>query len=205
MGSVDRVLPNSLFIIHNSRKSKGFTLIELLVALALFSITTGLVTNLFLLASRRQARTTTAVRIQSDARLIIETISRELREGTIAYGDLGSHALAITNPNGPQGNLAFFDRVVDGNDAHIDIGRWNGTQVQAPLTSTGVRAEKFDIFVTPDNDPFIWNDDSNNQGYQSNEQPRATIHFVLTAPTGKAGDIVRIEAQTTIASRVYQR
>lgn len=185
----------------------GFTLMELLVALALFAMTAGVMTDLFLSASRQQARTAAMTRVQGDARLVMETIARTVREGTVAYdADAPDGTLALRDGDGES---VWFDRSSTGcgtdAPACIRIGRSDGVGAMewAPLTGSGIDARTFDIVVIPLSDPYAANADDGT--YASNAQPTVTVAIALAATTGRPDARPTIEAQTTVVSRVYRR
>lgn len=185
---------------------RGFTLMELLVALGIFAISVGLIADLFLTASRQQARTIVLTRVQGDARLIMETIAREFREGTLDFrSGIPADVLAMETGDG---ELLQFRRVVGGDTerpcpsgvfACMYIGRGAS---QALLTSAEVDVDAFHFWRAPTVDPNVW--DAERGQYRSNVQPRVTVYLKLSA-VGRPGERSTIEAQTTVASRVYRR
>ena len=184
---------------------------EMLVALGIFAISVGLIADLFLSASRQQARIVVISRAQTDARLIIETIARELREGTLDFPRMSADTLAL---RGAGDEYVQVRRVVAG-DATVScptgvpsclaIGRGAAPDaiVWAPLTSSDVDATAFDFLATPTVDPTAWDADAGR--YRSDEQPRVTIALTLTATGSRPGSRSTVEAQTTIVSRAYRR
>ena len=195
---------------RDCRLAAGFTLMELLVALGIFAISAGLIADLFLTASRQQARTIVLSTMQGDARLIVETIARELREGTLDFQSGTTDAPALETGDG---ELLRFQRVLSGNatrpcpasvSACLYIGRGSSEDalVWAPFTSAEVNVDAFQFWSTPTEDPNVW--DEANGRYQSDQQPQVTVHLTLSA-AGRPGERSTIEAQTTVASRVYKR
>ncbi|MDO8599253.1 MAG: hypothetical protein Q7S02_04040, partial [bacterium] len=73
----------------------------------------------------------------------------------------------------------------------------------APFTGTDVEVTAFDFMVVPTVDPSVWNAAENR--YLSDEQPRVTVRLALDTVGSRPGTTSTLEAQTTIASRVYQR
>lgn len=186
------------------RQPPGFTLIELLVALALFAITTGVIADLFMLATRQHVRTRAWTRVQSDARLVLDTITRELREGTVDYAALLPNELALRDADG---RAVRFRRSVSAcagsAPACVEIGRGNpdGTMTWAPLTGTDTDVRAFNFRVHPADDPFAWNAAANM--YRADAQPTVTVRLHAVAVAGRPSP--ESDVQTTIVSRVYRR
>jgi len=153
-----------------SGRHAGFTLMELLVALGIFAISVGLIADLFLTASRQQARTVVLSRVQGDARLIMETIAREFREGTLDFrSGIPTDVLALQTGDG---ELLQLRRVARGDTdrpcpsgvaACLYIGRGASADplAWAPLTSAEVDVDAFQFWRTPTADPNAWNVDNN--------------------------------------------
>lgn len=66
-------------------RRKGFTLIEILVVVAIFSVTSLVATNIFLVTNQASRRTASDQKLQGDVRFALEAIAREVRFGTIDY------------------------------------------------------------------------------------------------------------------------
>ncbi|MFH1430227.1 MAG: prepilin-type N-terminal cleavage/methylation domain-containing protein [Candidatus Uhrbacteria bacterium] len=165
----------------------AFTLIEMLVAIGIFAIVVGITSDLFLIASRQEQRTRVLSRLEGDARIVMETIAGELREGFVDPG-ISEADLAIRQLNG---DVVAFRRVTSGcpNDsaACLEILRKAGDNPweQASLTGSGVTVEAFDVVQSDSLQPF------------------ATVYVALSAEGGRKGTTVTTAAQTTIVSRVY--
>ncbi|MBT3704377.1 type II secretion system protein [Candidatus Peregrinibacteria bacterium] len=67
------------------KNKKGFTLIEALIASSIFAFVAVMGATVFLNISRSERQTGLANAIYEDARIVIEKISNEIREGTIDY------------------------------------------------------------------------------------------------------------------------
>lgn len=166
---------------------RAFTLVEMLVAIAVFSIAMGIVVDLFLVASRQQSRTSAASRVQADARLVIETIARELRDGELFTDPVVSPAISIRRDR----DVVHLRRSTTGCPSNaescVEIGRSDasGAVQFASLTSAGVDVDAFDVV------------------FSRAAQDAVTVHIVLSTAGGRSGERTTTEAQTTIVSRVY--
>ncbi|MDO8462875.1 MAG: type II secretion system protein [bacterium] len=168
----------------------AFTLIEMLVAIAVFAIVVGLTSDLFLTATRQQRRTTARAALEEDARFVIETIVREVREGTLdrSVTDAG---IAVMHMDGTGTRLRTAVGVCPTpSSSCIEIGRVasDGSIAWASLTSAGVDVDAFDVQVS---DPET--------------QDAATVHLVLSTAGVRPDQRETTEAQTTVVSRVYLR
>ncbi|MBI4433701.1 type II secretion system protein [Candidatus Uhrbacteria bacterium] len=185
----------------------GFTLMELVVAIAVFTVTMGFTIDLFLSAIRQQSRVTVASTLQADARFVFEMIAGELRDGTIDYSRAATaEEFSIRRSDN---RVVVFRRSSTDCPASVascvQIGRFDpsGVLAWAPLTGLGITADVFDVLVQPTENPFSW--DASQSRYRSNVQPRVTVHLRFSAPTGRAGELLRVEGQSTLTSRMYQR
>jgi|GEM_PF-3632973 len=164
----------------NARRSSqaGFTLIEVLVVAALFSLAVLMSTDVFITASRSQRRAQTQQRVQADARFTLETIAREIRSSIPDYELYSTNAVSLT---GPTHILALCDGANIGCDpdlARTIIRQVSTDRTNAPwagggdrleicskscsdpaqwsdLTPTDVTLTRFEVFVTPQKNPFL--------------------------------------------------
>lgn len=170
------------------RERGAFTLVEMLVAVGVFGVVVGLTSNLFLSASRSQTRTTNRGTLEADARLVIERIAREVREGFVDPG-ADDVDLAVRSRTG---DLTYFVRrsgtCVDGRQGScVAIGRTNpatGTSEWASLTSRLVAVDAFEVIAIDAPQPYV------------------TVRIALSIED-RAGERLTTEAQTTVVSRVY--
>jgi len=68
-----------------TKNKKGFTLLEALIASTIFALVAVMGATIFLNISRSERQTSLTNAIYEDARIIIEKISKEIRNGTIDY------------------------------------------------------------------------------------------------------------------------
>jgi prepilin-type N-terminal cleavage/methylation domain-containing protein len=66
-------------------KNKGFTLIEVLIAASIFAMVSMIGATIFMNISQTERKTSLSNAIYEDARVIMEMLAREIRNGTIDY------------------------------------------------------------------------------------------------------------------------
>lgn len=188
----------------------GFTLIEMLVVLAIFSVTTTVIVDIFMIAGKAQKRTLTVQKIQSDARYSLEAIVREARMDMIDYNYYGGMisenpvtVLALrdqddnqiifkkSNENCPTGTDQCLVVSIDGG------GNW------ASITSRGVRVVSLNFYISPTVDPFKLNVDDGT--YASDLQPRVTVALSVEGVGVRPEEQTTVNLQTTVSNRMYRR
>lgn len=145
----------------------GFTLIEMVVALAIFSLTILVATNIYLLVSNAQQRAFAAQKILDDVRALFETMTQEVRLGMINYAyyerhDIDLHpdagispaVLAVVSQSGEQeffrlnvGTVQYCQEL-SGTDCDPSGGGW------LDVTPAGVTINHLSFTITPSADPF---------------------------------------------------
>jgi prepilin-type N-terminal cleavage/methylation domain-containing protein len=189
---------------------KGFTLIEMMVVLAIFSIATVVIIDIFMTASRAQRRTLAIQKIQSDARYSMEAVAREIRMDSIDY-DWSGYVGGITTP---EDALALRDAdgnsIIFKNDSeNCPAGTTNCLAVSlnggldwASITSKGINVEDLKFYIDPLFDPFKMKADYT---YASDQQPRVTIVLVTKGVGGRPDEQKTVYLQTTVSNRIYRR
>ncbi len=186
----------------------GFTLLELLVVSFIFVIAMGILTQTYIQFTRLIRKTANAAAVQQEMRFTFEYIARAVRNTPIDYvnqsfptdgqlyladPDRGSYYIKKTDPGDA---LCGGDPAV----ACLVVSRDFGVTWFA-LTGERVHVDTFRVFVHPESSPFnlIGN------AYPSDDQPFVTVHLGLTYISPRETEQYRIEAQTSISSRVYVR
>lgn len=205
---------------HTRKRQKGgdhgFTLMELLVVLGLFSTVVVVASDIFILSNRAQRKILSLERTQADARFTMEAITREVRTGDV---DFGYYAARGTQIGRPEAELALIDNTNTPIRFHqSDAGNsmfcpdTESTpcllvtlDVNDPVSITpkGVLVRNARFYISPSSDPDVF--DPGTGTYPVNIQPRVTVVLVLDSVAQKAEDRVRVQFQTTIASRTYAR
>lgn len=187
--------------------SRGFTLMEMLVALSLFSVVVTITTNIFFSFQQASRKTENLEVVTAGARLIMERIVREVREGTIDYAWYADHqpALNLTQSQNSlsilnrEGKMILFAFDSTGHTLQLQVG----TDTEN-LSSSKLAVRDLSFKISPTKDPFVFDTDSGK--YFENAQPRVTVLLSLdnNLPANHA-NYVHYDLQTTISSRVYQR
>lgn len=189
---------------------KGFTLVEMMVVLAVFSVATVVIVDIFMMAGRAQRRTLAVERIQSDARYSMEAVSREIKMDIIDY-DWSGYAGGIAMPSDvlalrdADDNSVIFKKSSD----NCPSGTTNclavsldGGMTWASITSKGNSVEDLKFYIDPLADPFKINA---SHVYDSDNQPRVTIVLVTRGVGGRPDEQKTVYLQTTVSNRIYRR
>lgn len=203
-------MKENFFPAQNRQKfHKGFTLIELLVGLSIFLVASLFITDIFVISSRALRKGAAIQKVQSDARLIINTMGDQIRQGTINYGFYTSgiansvNILALLDVNNQpviyrKSSSTFSSTVCPTADSTpcLEFSRDGGT-TWASVTSKDVKIQSLNFYIAPTTNPFI--------GGGPNVQPRVTVVMSLQGIGSQAEDQAPVFIQTTISSRQYLR
>lgn len=179
---------------------------EMLVALMLFSVVVTVSTDVFFTFQRASRKTENLETVVASARLIMERIAREAREGAIDYAWYSTQT--GIDLSDPQDSLVIRNRQQEQIQFNFD-GQRNALMLDVGgdienLASSGVNMRNARFSISPHNDPFRF--DINTGRYAEDAQPRVTVFLSLdNAYPPDHRDYVRYDVQTTISSRVYQR
>lgn len=189
---------------------KGFTLVEMMVVLAIFSVATVVVVDIFMMASKAQRRTLAVEKIQADARYSMEAVAREIKMDSIDY-DWSGYAGGIAVPEDElalrdaDDNLIIFKKSLDdcplGTTSCLVVSL-DGGLTWASITSKGVNVEDLKFYIDPLVDPFKMNAMF---GYDSDHEPRVTIVLVTKGVGGRPDEQKIVNLQTTVSNRIYKR
>jgi prepilin-type N-terminal cleavage/methylation domain-containing protein len=191
---------------------RGFTLIEMMVVLAIFSVVTVVIVDIFMMASRAQRRTLAIQRIQSDARYSMEAMAKEIKMDTIDYNFYGG-----TISDGPQDTLALRDAddnsiIFKKSAENCPTGTINclvvsldGGTTWASITAKGINVEDLKFYIGPSKDPFRLVKIGEVYTYETDNQPRVTIVLATKGVGGRAEEQQTVYLQTTVSNRIYRR
>ncbi len=193
-------------------KKQGFTLIEMMVVLAIFSIVTVVIVDIFMMASRAQRRTLAVQRIQSDARYSMEAITREIKMDNIDYNFYGG-----TISSEPQDVLALRDAddnsiIFKKSTENCPVGTTNclvvsldGGTTWESITSKGINVLDLKFYIDPSKDPFKLVKIGEAYTYETDNQPRVTVVLVTEGIGGRVEEQQTVYLQTTVSNRIYRR
>ncbi len=189
----------------------GLTLIEILITTALFAMASIVLAQIFVSFNRLDRKISYTALIASDLRYDMELLVRESRNKLVNYDvatgypdaatAAASSELHLIDPKGEPTDVAL--RTVECGDLagirclamrrpSVAGGDWQ------PITGKHVNVRSFGVYVRPNADPFA-------QGSAVNVQPMVTFKLDLEYVATNPADNVRLDAQTTVSTRTYQR
>ena len=172
-----------MFNLKNNSHKGGFSLIELVVALGVFSVISMALIGLFVSSLRDERKALNMQLVQDNARLVMETMVRELRDGSNVAFNNSSQNVSFNDKNGmpitysvgacssPNAANNCIKRTASGSTIDLGSGNVNTTN----LKFFGVSSSA------------------------SLNQPRVTIFF--TMESGVAPYNASINLQTTVSLR----
>ena len=165
-----------------NRNSRGFTLIELLVAVAVFSTMVTVVSTIFISSVGSQRKNVGQQDVLDNARYILESMGRTIRQSSIITGDGSGQTLTLSHPT--KGTIIY-----DLNNNQI-IESLNPGSALA-LSSSNVYVSRLNFGVS-------------GNGSIDNTQPRVTISISLRNVGNQEDEQSYINLQTTITPRNLQ-
>ncbi|KKR10057.1 MAG: hypothetical protein UT37_C0006G0024 [Parcubacteria group bacterium GW2011_GWA2_39_18] len=171
----------------NSRSDylTGFTLIELIVALGIFSLISVALVGLFVSSLRSERKALNVQLVQDNARLVMETMVRELRD-SLSVNFITDQAINLIDRTGAP--ISYSWEACNSNPAMNCIRRTTNDLATDSITDLGsenVNVANLKFFGV-------------NSGALSN-QPRITIFF--TMESGMSQYQASINLQTTVSLR----
>lgn len=194
-----------------SKNVSGFSLIEMLVVVALFSSAAVVLSQIFVSYNQLHRKVAHAAVLAQDMRFAMESIVRSIRTTPLDYESV---------PKGfvPRDNRLLLRKVTGGSigismaagttpacaDTTVSnclVVTTDGTTFQ-PITAKRVNVKRFDVYARPAKNPF---QPLSGGGYDNDRQPFVTINLDLEYIADNPKDTVRLQAQTTVAARMYLR
>lgn len=144
---------------------RGFTLMEVLVVVAIFSVVTLALVNVFLLSNRAQRKTQSAEALHSVAVQIMNRIASDIRRSGLDYAPYVAQAADLSQPVGflflqDPGRTFATATVGCANAASTPCMQVaqkdavSGEFVSETMTPAGVQVEQFSVWITPSQDPY---------------------------------------------------
>lgn len=218
--SKSHTLNNSIF----QRFHAGFTLIELTIAMVVFVIfiSVAFSSGLFLARAFRSANEERIM--YQEAQYLLDYMSQNIRAGTIdyeCYGDASCESQNLGVNNGfvddilairlPEGQRVIFQRSDDNvlrfiRQIESSDGTWNNTTDFSDgfvaLSRDSIIIERLAFLITPIDDPYKSENISKNE---LQYQPRVTIFMTLKPKMPFRSGNMKLDFQTTLSSRTYNR
>ncbi len=196
-------------LVRNFKKQRGFTLIEAIVATFIFAIVVTSVIGVYVETLKANRRTDAIRSATETVRYISEFLSKEIRNGTIAYSGSALYACSLTY-NTPGNSLEIIN--VDGDTECFYLGDGAGTASSSgpylwirkqPAGSALLPAQQLDLnYSQVSNLTFYVTPATLGSPPVSTVQPRVTI--TGTVVTNKdPQNIVNLPFETTISIPEY--
>lgn len=182
-------------------RQSGFTVIEVLVVMGLLLVVAATTVDIFSSLSKSERRVYANQRVQSDVRLVLETIAREIHQGMIDYDYYGTLSapeqptLALRNASGQP--IKF--RLQNG---AVELSRGTDSSWY-PITSSALTINDLTFYVSPSTNPFA--PCAGDCSVIPNVQPYVTITLSARAVTLPNEQLYAVFVQTTLATRAYRR
>ncbi len=167
---------SNLFVSQGKRRkfTTGFTLVEVMIAFTIFGILAGVITGMLLTVFRSHLFIFNTLNSQANLRFLLETMTREIKEGRGLGFDADTNTLSFTNKDGQQVGYYLENSMVL---------RVENNEI-LPITSQDLIVEKFDVAGCLQNPSC---------------QPSATLLFKVRPKTNPQNSSFYL--QTTITQR----
>lgn len=183
-----------------ANKRAGFTLMEMMIVITLFALTATIMAQTFVTFNALQRKTANRATLVQEMRNAMERLTRAVRNHPLDFSAVDAKASTLRLIQQDGSPLVFAitplgDNVPTFAESFDDGVTWHA------LTGSRIRIDQFDVYVRPTQSPFELVVDT----YPSDVQPYVTVHLKMTYLAENPKDQSTVEAQTTIASREYQR
>lgn len=191
----------------------GFTLVEMLIAMSIFVIFVGVLIGSYSSIVRSQQEANDYRVMYSEARRVFDTITMELREGIVDYGNT-NYRCGFNEFSGGVGELMLVAKdgvktlfYYDDNEQVVRLSKGHNPGEDAiledavALHSAELKVTEFKMYVYPVVDPYdpqyVFND-------ALQFQPMVTVFAKFEKEKGD-GIPYTVDFQTTISSRIYNQ
>ena len=165
----------------SDKRQEGFTLVELVVAIAVFATVVTVVSSIFVSSVGSQRKNINNQDVLDNARYVLETMSRAVRQSTVVTGNGTGSTLTINHPT--KGVKTY---ILENNQVKESVG---GNV--AALSSSNVSVQGL-TFVVQGN------------GSTDNIQPKVTLSISLKSSQGASDTESIANLQTTLTPRNLQ-
>jgi len=180
-------------------KKQAFTLIEMIIATVLFLTAMIVSVSIFLSTLDANNKVNALQKVENEIRYIVETISKEIRLGTIyygyyedKYGDSFENPTSMLALQDNANNLSYFTL----NDGVVQMSLNDGVD-WSDLSTDNILINSLDFYLMPETNPF-------SQDSENIKQPMIILY--LEAHYNKEASFDgQIKIQTTISSRQYRK
>ena len=197
-------LSNKKIFINSTSKLKyrflgegGFSIIELLIATSIFSVIGLASLGIFTSVLNGQRKALAQSRLQREAQLIMETVTKKIRTSRVDYTEY-EVMFGLGNPIlNPVQELILIDQADSRvrfihNQTNESIELQIDTGLVNTMTPEDVDITLFNFFIVPTENPFT-------SGSLPSIQPRVT--FVMTIQSGQGKNLSELTVQQTIPQR----
>lgn len=191
---------SNLDIRHSKRP--GFTLLEMLIVVFIFSIVSAILVQTFVSFNRQHRKIANLSVLAQDMRFMTEMFVRLARSNKIDYSGAPLadelDQIRFITPDG--GVTLALRQNPDCGDAKVTnclAMKRDADVTWSVVSSKRVNVNRLSFFVRPANDPFA--------DTSLNYQPIVTLLIGLDFVADSPREYSKLDAQTTVSSRLYQR
>ncbi|MFH0854313.1 MAG: hypothetical protein V1891_02370 [bacterium] len=220
---------------HIKINNFGFTVMELVVVLGVFSISSLIITEIFMTINKTQRRIVEHQKIQSDISYTLEVIARAVRLGSIDYS---YYSDAVNNPetslylkDAEERQTVFIkglnqaDKCVDDQSSPCIISGFDldadgaiEDSEKASITPKGIKISDLKFYINPIIDPFLYtlcaaetqiedclSDVCMPSGFCQIPNKQPIVSISISATDVSGANPITMTLQTTVSSREYYR
>ncbi len=206
--------------LSKSNSQQGFTLMETVIVLFIFTLASLLIAEIFINVQRAQRRTKDLQVVLTEARYLLDVLTREIRGKEINYTDyINSYKQVPVPVNAKNTPFKLIDEsdkrkefrvgtsqectdVADGYSYSVPCLQLSTDgSVWHNITTTRLAIGKLDFYINPLTNPYP--DDVTMD--TADIQPKVTIVLNVYSANLKAAERVLFYLQTTTTARYYKR
>ena len=190
-------------MIKNFKNKKGFTLVELLISMMIFVVFITVLMGSYMRLVQAQREANDYRILYSEARVVFDRISDELKNGAIYYGDesvnpidykVGHNEVKLVAKDGSYVVLIMKNA----DDVGYCRAKVDGSDVVKYILTPQTKINQFDIYVSPAGDPYKA---ANVEGDSFQFQSKITVDAVFSKDISNKE--FTLPLRTTVSSRFY--